>query len=66
MEPSEENDFSSISIPAEEDEITRIRNLRNKMCNQILKIEKDNINKTNKDSDAEMARKIYGIIERLS
>lgn len=66
MEQSEENDFSSISIPAEEDEITRIRNLRNTMCNQILKIEKDNINKTNKDSDAEMARKIYGIIERLS
>lgn len=66
MEPSEEKDFSSISIPAEEDETTRIRNLRNKMCNQILKIEKDNINKTNKDSDAEMARKIYGIIERLS
>ena len=29
-------------------------------------IEKDNMNRTNKDSDAEMARKIAGIIERLS
>ncbi|MBE7709149.1 MAG: hypothetical protein E7Z93_01735 [Cyanobacteria bacterium SIG32] len=55
-----------IDIPVEEDEATRIRDKRKQMCDQILKIEKDNINRTNKDSDAEMARKIYGIIERLS
>ena len=55
-----------IDIPVEEDEAARIRDKRKQMCDQILKIEKDNINRTNKDSDAEMARKIYGIIERLS
>ena len=60
-----END-ERIEIPIEEDEATRIKNIRTNMCDQILKIEKDNINKTNKDSEADMARKIYGIIERLS
>lgn len=64
MEANE--NFEKIEIPVEEDEATRIRDKRKQMCDQILKIEKDNINRTNKDSDAEMARKIYGIIERLS
>lgn len=64
MEANE--NFEKIDIPVEEDEATRIRDKRKQMCDQILKIEKDNINRTNKDSDAEMARKIYGIIERLS
>ena len=64
MEANE--NFEKIDIPVEEDEATRIRDKRKQMCDQILKIEKDNINRTNKDSDAEIARKIYGIIERLS
>lgn len=64
MEANE--NFEKIDIPVEEDEATRIRDKRKQMCDQILKIEKDNINRTNKDSDAEMARKIYGIIERWS
>ena len=64
MEANE--NFEKIDIPVEEDEATRIRDKRKQMCDQILKIEKNNINRTNKDSDAEMARKIYGIIERLS
>lgn len=64
MEANE--NFEKIDIPIEEDEATRIRDKRKQMCDQILKIEKNNINRTNKDSDAEMARKIYGIIERLS
>lgn len=64
MEANE--NFENINIPIEEDEAARIRDKRKQMCDQILKIEKDNINRTNKDSDAEMARKIYGIIERLS
>lgn len=64
MEANE--NFENINIPIEEDEATRIRDKRKQMCDQILRIEKDNINRTNKDSDAEMARKIYGIIERLS
>ena len=64
MEANE--NYEKIDIPVEEDEATRIRDKRKQMCDQILKIEKDNINRTNKDSDAEMARKIYGIIERLS
>ena len=59
-------DFETVEVPVEIDEATKISDKRNKMCNQILRIEKDNINRTNKDSDAEMARKIYGIIERLS
>lgn len=56
------NDIESVEIPVENE----IRDKRKRMVNQILKIEKDNMNKTNKDSDAEMARKIAGIIERLS
>lgn len=64
MEANE--NFENINIPIEEDEAVRIRDKRKQMCDQILRIEKDNINRTNKDSDAEMARKIYGIIERLS
>lgn len=64
MEANE--NFENINIPIEEDEATRIRDKQKQMCDQILRIEKDNINRTNKDSDAEMARKIYGIIERLS
>lgn len=58
----DENNIESVEIPIENE----IRDKRVKMVNQILKIEKDNLNKTNKDSDAEMARKIAGIIERLS
>lgn len=58
----DENNIESVEIPVENE----IRDKRVKMVNQILKIEKDNLNKTNKDSDAEMARKIAGIIERLS
>ena len=57
-----DNNIESVEIPVENE----IRDKRVKMVNQILKIEKDNLNKTNKDSDAEMARKIAGIIERLS
>ncbi len=56
------NDIESVEIPVENE----IRDKRKRMVNQILKIEKDNMNRTNKDSDAEMARKIAGIIERLS
>ncbi len=59
---TDENNVESVEIPVENE----IRDKRIKMVNQILKIEKDNLNKTNKDSDAEMARKIAGIIERLS
>ena len=61
----EKEKIQDVDMPLD-DEATKIRDKRNKMCNQILKIEKDNINRTNKDSDAEMARKIYGIVERLS
>lgn len=64
METNE--NFEKIDIPIEADEAEKIREKRKQMCDLILKIEKDNINRTNKDSDAEMARKIYGIIERLS
>lgn len=56
------NDIESVEIPVENE----IRDKRKRMVNQILKIEKDNMNRTNKDSDAEMARKVAGIIERLS
>jgi len=59
---NENDDIESIEIPVENE----IREKRVKMVSQILKVEKDNMNKTNKDSDAEMARKIAGIIERLS
>ena len=59
---ADENNVESVEIPVENE----IRDKRVKMVNQILKIEKDNLNKTKKDSDAEMARKIAGIIERLS
>ena len=59
---NENDDIESIEIPVENE----IRDKRVKMVSQILKVEKDNMNKTNKDSDAEMARKIAGIIERLS
>ncbi len=62
----DKENFEKIDIPVEKDDATRLRDKRKQMCDQILKIEKDNINRTNKDSDAEMARKIYGIIERLS
>lgn len=56
------SDIESVEILVENE----IRDKRKRMVNQILKIEKDNMNRTNKDSDAEMARKIAGIIERLS
>lgn len=59
----EANDYNqNIEIPTED----VIREKRIKMVNKILKLEKDNLNKTNKDPDAEMARKIAGIIERFS
>lgn len=61
----EKDTIGNVNIPLD-DEATRIREKRSKMCDQILEIEKKNVNKTNKESDAEMARKIYGIIERLS
>ena len=41
MEANE--NFEKIDIPVEEDEATRIRDKRKQMCDQILKIEKDNI-----------------------
>ena len=59
---NENDDVESIEIPVENE----IRDKRVRMVSQILKVEKDNMNKTNKDSNAEMARKIAGIIERLS
>jgi len=62
----EKEAIENLEIPVEVDEATKISEKRNKMCNEILKIEKNNINKTNKESDAEMARKIYGIVWRNS
>lgn len=52
-----------VEIEPEQTQIQKIRAKRQKMCNQILELETRNINKSNKISDAEMARKIVSIIE---
>lgn len=57
-----ENDLS-VQITQEQTELEKIQEKRQKMCNLILELETRNLNKTNKISDAEMARKIVGIIE---
>ena len=43
----EKEAIENLEIPVEENEATTISEKRNKMCNEILKIEKNNINKTN-------------------
>lgn len=55
-----------IEITKEPDEATLIKEKRIKMWKKIFKLEKENLNKVVKDSDAEMARKIKSIIERYS
>lgn len=57
-----ENDLS-VQITQEQTELEKNQEKRQKMCNLILELETRNLNKTNKISDAEMARKIVGIIE---
>ena len=53
-------------VPEDMDEIATVKDKRNKMWSKIQEIEKNNINKTNKETDAAMARKIYEIIKRFS
>jgi len=52
-----------VQIAQEQTQLEKIQEKRQKMCNLILELETRNLNKTNKISDAEMARKIVGIIE---
>ena len=52
-----------VEIELEQSKEQKIRAKRQKICNEILELEKRNINKATKMSDAEMARKIVGIIE---
>lgn len=52
-----------VEIEPEQTQIQKTQAKRQRMCNQILELETRNINKTNKISDAEMARKIVSIIE---
>lgn len=58
----DKNDLT-VEITQEQTELEKQQVKRQKMCNAILELEKRNLNKTNKISDAEMARKIVGIIE---
>lgn len=63
---NENNEFDTVNVPEDMDEIAKVKDKRNKMWNKIQEIEKNNINKTNKETDAAMARKIYEIIKRFS
>lgn len=58
----DKNDLT-VEITQEQTELEIQQAKRQKMCNAILELETRNLNKTNKISDAEMARKIVGIIE---
>lgn len=58
----EENDLT-VEITKEQTEIEKKQAKRQKMCNAILELETKNLNKTDKISDAAMARKIADIIE---
>lgn len=58
----DKNDLT-VEITQEQTELEKQQVKRQKMCNAILELETINLNKTNKISDAEMARKIVGIIE---
>ncbi len=58
----DKNDLT-VEITQEQTELEKQQVKRQKMCNAILELETRNLNKTNKISDAEMARKIVGIIE---
>ena len=58
----DKNDLT-VEITQEQTELEKQQAKRKKMCNAILELETRNLNKTNKISDAEMARKIVGIIE---
>ena len=58
----DKNDLT-VEIIQEQTELEKVQAKRQKMCNAILELETRNLSKTNKISDAEMARKIVGIIE---
>lgn len=58
----DKNDLT-VEITQEQTELEIQQAKRQKMCNAILELETRNLNKTNKISDAEMARKFVGIIE---
>lgn len=58
----DKNDLT-VEITQEQTELEKVQAKRQKMCNAILELETRNLSKTNKISDAEMARKIVGIIE---
>lgn len=62
---NDENKKENINF-AEIDEKTRTIQKREKMWNEINLLEKGNINKINKISDPDMARKIKEIIWRNS